>query len=192
MMTSSNRNISRVTGPLWGEFTEFPSQRPVTRSFDVFFDLRLNKRSSKQSKRQWVETPSRSLWRHCNECHPCLRGSCRNIMGEYCTVPHIPVFLIWPYFAVKWRCRRFDEIVGTGCTENLSTWLFPVHSAKENSSEMRPPFQCASIDYYIWSDIMTRSPAAFNYSIMPQFQRRFCQTDTVLLSLFKLPCKHTT
>ena len=28
---------------------EFPSQRPVTRSFDVFFDLSLNKRLSKQS-----------------------------------------------------------------------------------------------------------------------------------------------
>ena len=26
---------------------EFPSQGPVTRSFDVFFDLRLNKRLSK-------------------------------------------------------------------------------------------------------------------------------------------------
>ena len=45
-MTSSNGNIFRVTGPLCGEFTgpgEFPTQRPVTRSFDVFFDLRLNK-----------------------------------------------------------------------------------------------------------------------------------------------------
>ena len=28
---------------------EFPAQRPVTRSFDVFFDLRLNKQLSKQS-----------------------------------------------------------------------------------------------------------------------------------------------
>ena len=44
----------------------FPSQRPVTRSFDVFFDLRLNKRLSKQSKRRWFETPSRSLLRYCN------------------------------------------------------------------------------------------------------------------------------
>ena len=43
----------------------FPSQRPVTRSFDVFFDLRLNKRLSKQSKRRWFETPSRSLLRNC-------------------------------------------------------------------------------------------------------------------------------
>ena len=42
MMTSSNGNIFRVTGPLCGEFTgpgEFPAQRPVTRRFDIFFDL---------------------------------------------------------------------------------------------------------------------------------------------------------
>ena len=45
---------------------EFPTQRPVTQSFDVFFDLCLNKRLSKQSWGWWFETPSRSLWRHCN------------------------------------------------------------------------------------------------------------------------------
>ena len=43
-----------------------PSQRPVTRSFGGFFDLRLNKRLSKQSRRRWFETLSRSLWCHCN------------------------------------------------------------------------------------------------------------------------------
>ena len=31
----------------------FPSQRPVTRSFDVLFDLRLEKRLSKESRRRW-------------------------------------------------------------------------------------------------------------------------------------------
>ena len=70
MMTSSNGNIFRVTGPLCGEFTgpgQFPTQRPVTRSFDVFFDLRLNKRSSKQPWGWWFETPSWTLWRQCNE-----------------------------------------------------------------------------------------------------------------------------
>ena len=41
-------------------------QRPVTRSFDVFFDLRLNKWLSKQSRRRWFETPSCPLWRHCH------------------------------------------------------------------------------------------------------------------------------
>ena len=45
---------------------EFPAQRPVTRSFDVFFDLRLNKRLSKQSWGWWFETLSRPLWRHYN------------------------------------------------------------------------------------------------------------------------------
>ena len=50
---------------------EFPAQRPVTRSFDVFFDLRLNKRLSKQSWGWWFETLSRPLWRHCNDtCWP--------------------------------------------------------------------------------------------------------------------------
>ena len=44
----------------------FPSQRPVTRRFDVFFDLCLNKWLSKQSRRWWFETSSRSLWRHCD------------------------------------------------------------------------------------------------------------------------------
>ena len=55
----------------------FPSQMTVTRGFDVFLDLCLGNRSllklsqqtlhqRKQSRRRWFETPSRSLWRHCN------------------------------------------------------------------------------------------------------------------------------
>ena len=50
----------------------FPAQRPVTRNFDVFFDLSLNKRLSKQSWGWWSETPSSSLWRHSNEIVPLL------------------------------------------------------------------------------------------------------------------------
>ena len=55
---------------------EFPSQRPVVRSFDVFFDLRLNKRLSKLSWGWWFETTSHSLWRHCNgeSWHPIGAG----------------------------------------------------------------------------------------------------------------------
>ena len=65
MMTSSNRNIFRVTGHLCGEFTG-PTQRPVTWIFNVFFDLRVNKRLSKQWWGWWFETLSRPLWRHRN------------------------------------------------------------------------------------------------------------------------------
>ena len=69
MMTSSNGNIFRVTGPLRGESTgrRFAAGSPrkdqwVTRSFDVVFDLRFNKRLSKLSRHCWLETPSRSLY----------------------------------------------------------------------------------------------------------------------------------
>ena len=68
MMTSSNGNIFRVTGPLCREFTgQFPAQRPVAPSFDAFFDLCLNNRLSKQSRSWLFGTPSCSLWRHSNE-----------------------------------------------------------------------------------------------------------------------------
>ena len=53
IMTSSNGNIFCVTSLLCGEFTGHRwtplTKRPVTRSFDVFFGMCLNKRFSKQS-----------------------------------------------------------------------------------------------------------------------------------------------
>ena len=70
MMTSSNGNILRVTGHLCGNSPvndEVPAQRPVTRSFDVFFDLHLKKRLKKQWWGWWFESPSCPLWRFCNE-----------------------------------------------------------------------------------------------------------------------------
>ena len=58
MMTSSNKNIFRVTGLLCGEFTGHRwisriAQRPVTWSFDVFFDLRLDQQLNKQTSVIW-------------------------------------------------------------------------------------------------------------------------------------------
>ena len=54
------------------ETGEFPAQRPVRRSFDVFFDLRLKQQLSKHWRRRWFETLSRSLWRHCNDTEASL------------------------------------------------------------------------------------------------------------------------
>ena len=89
-------HFPRVTG-------EFPTQRPVTRNVDVFFDLRLKKR--------WFETPSRSLWRHCNGVELCNIIYVRN----YMTVRHgwcgaVIVFLTqttpqdehWIFLPRKW------------------------------------------------------------------------------------------
>ena len=69
MMTSSNGNTFRVTGPLCGEFTGH-RWIPLTKASDAelwcFLWSALNKQLSKQSWGWWFETPSRSLWRYCN------------------------------------------------------------------------------------------------------------------------------
>ena len=108
VMTSSNGNIFRVTGPLCGEFTghgEFPAQRPVTRSFDVFFDLRLNKRLSKNSWGWWFEMPSRSLWRYCNDViafygqkHTAHRIVCHKFPPVRDKPPGAPAFVKLVYY----------------------------------------------------------------------------------------------
>ena len=68
MTTTSNGIFIRITGPLCGEFTShwWILLRPVTRSFD-FSLIRAWINLSKQSWGWWFETPSRSLWRHCND-----------------------------------------------------------------------------------------------------------------------------
>ena len=69
MMTSSNENIFALLAICVGNSSVtggFPSQRPITRSFDIFFDLRVNKPLSKWPKRRWFENLSSWLWRYCN------------------------------------------------------------------------------------------------------------------------------
>ena len=72
MLTSSNGNIFRITGAFCGEFTGH-RWIPLAKASDaelgyfLFFNIRLNKRLSKQSRDQWLEVPSDSSWRHCND-----------------------------------------------------------------------------------------------------------------------------
>ena len=69
MMTPSDGNIFRVTGPLCGKFTGhrwIPPTKVSDAELWCFFDLCQNKRLSKQSRRRWFEAPSHSFWRHCN------------------------------------------------------------------------------------------------------------------------------
>ena len=76
----ASRALSAGNSPVTGEF---PSQMPVTESFDVFFDLRLNKMLSKQSRRRWFETLLRWLWRQCNVL---VTATHRTSAGEYLLV----------------------------------------------------------------------------------------------------------
>ena len=75
---SAFQALCRGNSPVTGGF---PAQRPVTRSFDAFFDLHLNKGLSKQSWGWWFEMPSRSLWRQCNVPSWCIQGA-REVIGN--------------------------------------------------------------------------------------------------------------
>ena len=66
---------------------KFPAQRPLTRSFDVLFDLRLNKRLSKQSWGCWFETLSCSLW--------------RNFNGKTCIIHQLRVWISYKLVAIS-------------------------------------------------------------------------------------------
>ena len=86
-------------------FSPGNSQRPVTGSFDVFFNLRLNKRLSKQWWGWWFETPSRPLWRQCNGhpdiLHPleqhCHHKGCVWMDKQYLYVSHLGYYYWIPY-----------------------------------------------------------------------------------------------
>ena len=88
-MTSSNGNIPG----------EFPTQRPVTRSFDVYFDLRPNKR--------WVNNREAGELRHHLAHYDVIvmgrmdhqwKFGVANCMGEY-----IHVF-------IDWNCSQKPEL----------------------------------------------------------------------------------
>ena len=112
MMTSSNGNIFHVTGLCAGNSPvtdESPSHGPVTRSFDVFFDLGLNKRLSKQSRSWWFETPSCALWRHCNDVATTAHmGTARKHKDkETCSnYNHGNMFLTEQQRQIMYQCRN--------------------------------------------------------------------------------------
>ena len=74
---------------------EFPAQRPVTQSFNVFFYLRLNKRLSKQSWGWWFETPSRHY-----EVIVITVGELRSAL---CTTRSVPRH----FLDVRWMLQRY-------------------------------------------------------------------------------------
>ena len=70
MMTSSNGNVSALLAICAGNSpvpVNSPHKGQWRGAFDVLFDLRLNKRLSKQSWGWWFETQSCPLWRQCND-----------------------------------------------------------------------------------------------------------------------------
>ena len=109
---------------------EFPTQRPVTRSFDVFFDLRLNKRFSKQSWGWWFDTLSRSLWRHCNVSSRVIWRFRHTAQREQMRIIGVSKYkhLLWMRFLIvlfatpflKAECMPLSEISGQSLTLKIN------------------------------------------------------------------------
>ena len=99
---------------------------PVTRSFNVFFNLRLNKWLSKLWYGWWFETPSRPFWRQCYDIK--VAEMCSKLVQDLKSV------------AQWWRKRRsFDPCLdsikalrsrqnGRHLADDISKCIFP----KEN------------------------------------------------------------
>ena len=133
MMASSNGNIFHVLAICEGNppVTDgFPSQRPVTRSFHVFFDLRLNKQLSKQSRRRWLESPLRPLWRHCNDLSVERLSNLK--FWNYCHRSQEPM---------SWKKNLLSLILALLCF--VLTWFWPVCS-KVYSNRHQRKYQSSS------------------------------------------------
>ena len=112
MMALSNGNIFRLTGHLCREFTGrrwIPRRKASDAELWCFFYLRPNKRLSKRSWGWWFETPSRSLWRHCNvlRCPPTLCAMCfGSITGAILckwVLAHVLLTKLLSKFKVHWQ-----------------------------------------------------------------------------------------
>ena len=121
MMTSSNGNNFRVTGHLCGEFTGLrwiPSQRPVTRKFDVFFDLRLNKWLNDQSWSWWFETLLRPLWRHCKYYPRVVHVTYLRYLFTTSQIKRVP------FHHIFWRMSILVNSQDVTCDQKSKWWLF--------------------------------------------------------------------
>ena len=115
------------TGCQW-----IPSQRPATRSFAVFFDLRLNKRLSKQSRHRWFETPSRSLWRHFNDIGTDPWFWCtlyrHVLLLDKTVIDNSSCFRI---MYISWHVESYEVSWHSAMTQSISPWI--KHLAKLDS-----------------------------------------------------------
>ena len=130
---------------------EFSAQRPVTRSFDVFVDLRPNKRLSKQSWGWWSETPSSSLWRHRNVWYDGHHGyhTIALVSAKQCPNSNKVPWKENPYFVSENAiCKILVLFSGFDLSENIFRYSSPVpicHTCQQQIAE-----SCQYYDMHMW------------------------------------------
>ena len=118
---------------------EFPSRRPVTRSFDFFY-LGLNKRLSKHSRCWWFETPSRSLWHRCNVTYICFKF---NHMSCHLSTLCDSIFAKSP----KWQANCQDNRITVLLKFIDAVVLLPVRLSLRTRNQFSYPFNPTSGQY---------------------------------------------
>ena len=138
---------SKVTG-------EFPSQRPVRRSFDVIFDLRL-KAVELKLRRRWFETPSRLLWRHCNYLRVLLENTAKKA--------HSFIIISWKTH-LRQGLFTFDSLIQyswhqVDCLSDLKEWnvisSFHRYFQPADKSALRPPLWQSKISARYSQSLLT-------------------------------------
>ena len=135
---------------------EFPAQRLVTRSFDVFFDLHPNKRFSKQSYGWWFETPSRSLWRHCNEYHM------DTVALRWCGICRVKVYQkkleSHQIISQSYYSRLYEWKNNNGVSENISQSIQYVIKIVESKCTLIISYRYVTVKQTISFHITTHIP----------------------------------
>ena len=129
MMTSSNENIFRVTGPLCAEFTGhrwFPRTKASDAEPWCFLWSPPEATVEQTWIRRWFETPSRSLWRHCNVMETSVFNKTKNHLQVTILIMYIPIQAKTRYFHLclskhKWFKLQFGKY-------NLNTEPFSCHT----------------------------------------------------------------
>ena len=123
---------------------ELPAQRPVTRSFDIFFDLRPNKQLSKQRWGWWFETLSCPLWRH------------RNIMM-------ITMLMMAQMVGWRWYIYTHNTIWDDGISNvimisyiGLTTAKHLIQSDPNSKTTMFLVLSCSCLCLTHWSQVLSR------------------------------------
>ena len=131
----------RLCPPATGEFL---AQMPVTRSFDVFSDMRLDERLSKRPCSWRFETPSRPLWRHCNETCNLVRHGRRRL---FCSMD-----MMWmeqPGFILSSTCAAFQY-------KGRLFWYMCSHF--KDKAVPRPSLILITVSQYWYDDIFMLTP----------------------------------
>ena len=116
-------------------------KRPMTRSFDVFFDQHLNERLSKQSTRRSFEALSCLLWRHCN-VHRVVLWFVRR---HNCNYLWIHIFIHYPRFAYNFPLKMLL----------WNTFFYTKYFIPTYSTDVVPPLSyhgSLSLSYGYWDD----------------------------------------